>query len=405
MTRVYAIIGKGYGDEGKGLAVDHFCQSVDAPLVIRHNGGAQSGHTVEISEKRFVFHQLGSGSFRGADTFWAETFYPDLYKLQDEIDAFRLAGGDRVHIFCDSSTPVVLIDDVLTNMALETARGNKRHGSCGMGIYEADLRTKAGFGVSAADFLSESADHLVKKLTEIRREYLPARLERAGLPAPSGEYGEMLRSPAVIENAVEQMMRNARQIRIVEDTKSFLHKRDTIIFENGQGLLLDACCKASLPHVTGSRTGLTNPCMLAKKYQLPLPEPVYISRSYVTRHGAGPLANECSDRDLGLIEKDKTNIPNPWQGSLRFARHGSAADFVRPVREDLSAAGYALLPEQPAASLFLTHLNESHGRILCAGGSIDVARFCRLPEIRETFGRFYLSASREAKDARQGSPY
>ena len=182
MIKVYAIIGKGYGDEGKGLAVDHFCRGADAPLVIRHNGGAQSGHTVEEGEKRFVFHQLSSGSFRGADTFWAETFYPDLYKLQDEIDAFRLAGGRDVRIFCDCRTPVVLIDDVLVNMALETARGNKRHGSCGMGIYEADLRTKAGFGVCAADFLSGSAEELVRRLSRIRREYLPLRLEEAGLP-------------------------------------------------------------------------------------------------------------------------------------------------------------------------------------------------------------------------------
>ena len=401
MIKVYAIIGKGYGDEGKGLAVDHFCRGADAPLVIRHNGGAQSGHTVEEGEKRFVFHQLSSGSFRNADTFWAETFYPDLYKLQDELDTFRLVGGSDVRIFCDRRTPVVLIDDVLVNMALETARGNNRHGSCGMGIYEADLRTKAGFGVCAADFLSATAEELARKLTTIRREYLPLRLKEAGLPQPTGEYAELLRSPAVIENAVEQMMRNAGQIRIVEDTESFLHKRERIIFENGQGLLLDACCKASLPHVTGSRTGLTNPVLLAKKYALPLPEPVYISRSYVTKHGAGPLANECSDKDLGLTETDLTNIPNPWQGSLRFARHGSAADFVRPVREDLNAAGI----KPGTASLFLTHLNESHGRVLCTGGDIDVARFCRLPEIKESFAHFYLSASREAKDTRQGSPY
>ena len=76
----YAVIGNNYGDEGKGLAVDYLTLS-GHNLVVRHNGGAQAGHTVDKEDRRFVFHELSSGSFNGADTYWASTFLPDLYNI------------------------------------------------------------------------------------------------------------------------------------------------------------------------------------------------------------------------------------------------------------------------------------------------------------------------------------
>jgi hypothetical protein len=94
----YAVIGNNYGDEGKGLAVDYLTLS-GHNLVVRHNGGAQAGHTVDREDKRFVFHELSSGSFNGADTYWADTFYPDLYKLEDEINEFSLVSSSCIKIY------------------------------------------------------------------------------------------------------------------------------------------------------------------------------------------------------------------------------------------------------------------------------------------------------------------
>ena len=109
---IRAVIGKGFGDEGKGLAVDHFCRLAPDTLVIKHNGGAQAGHTVEPDGKRFVFHQLSSGSFRHCDTFWADSYYPDLYKLREEMEAFQTVSEFPVQVFCDAKTQATIIDDV-----------------------------------------------------------------------------------------------------------------------------------------------------------------------------------------------------------------------------------------------------------------------------------------------------
>ena len=45
----------------------------------------------------------------------------------------------------------------------------------------------------------------------------------------------------------------------------------------------------------------------------------YVTRAYTTRHGAGPLNNEGKNKSLLDKVVDETNIPNNFQGSLRFA--------------------------------------------------------------------------------------
>ena len=49
------VIGKNFGDEGKGMAVDMLSTDAGRTVVIRHNGGSQSGHTVEKDDIRLCF--------------------------------------------------------------------------------------------------------------------------------------------------------------------------------------------------------------------------------------------------------------------------------------------------------------------------------------------------------------
>ena len=91
--RNIAVIGKNFGDEGKGLAVASLSRVGRKPLIIKHNGGAQAGHTVEDAEGawRFVHHQIGAGAEYGTPTLFAETFMPDLYQLGKEVADFSWA--------------------------------------------------------------------------------------------------------------------------------------------------------------------------------------------------------------------------------------------------------------------------------------------------------------------------
>lgn len=368
-----AVIGAAFGDEGKGLATDLLCRQAPGALVVRHNGGAQAGHTVGTGAKRFVFHQLSAGSFRGADTFWAGSFLPDLYKLPEELADFRALAGFSPRVFADPDAGITLVDDVLLNMALETSRGENRHGSCGMGINEATERGRAGFRVTLGMISGMTAASLTALLSLIRRDYALPRLSSFGLtPETAGEYGTLLTDPNVPARYAEGVLRMLEAVRLVPDPDAFLQTRQAVIFEGAQGLLLDAENRNYAPHVTASRTGLTNPLRLCRAAGRSLDLALYVARSYLTRHGAGPLPGETAPSALGELSPDETNRENPWQGRLRYARHPSPAGLAAPILDDLG-------DWDGNAALFVTHLNETEGLVRFASGDLPPAALAAHP--------------------------
>ena len=390
---IYAVIGANFGDEGKGLAVDFLASRSDKALVVRHNGGAQAGHTVELPGRRFVFHELSSGSFRGADTYWAQTFLPDLYHLGPEAEAFRREAGFTPRIFASAQTCVTTVDDVLLNMLQEDLRGENRHGSCGMGINEADLRGKAGAGLPLEKLRGCTARGLYGELRRLRESYTRRRLEALGLGRGcDSEYREMLEDDNVLRNYAARAADGLRYVTVAEASALTPAYAD-VIFENGQGLRLDAESAANYPHVTASRTGLTNVRALTGQWGVAPDEAVYVTRAYLTRHGAGPLKNEIPAAALPRPEREETNVGNRWQGDFRYALHESAEDLLAEIRADLEAGDPPL-----RASLFVTHLNETDGRMTFRDAATPVGDFLALPAVRGLFRAAYLSASRYAAD-------
>lgn len=389
--KLTAIIGKNFGDEGKGLAADYFSMTAqkngESCLVVRHNGGAQAGHTVDFPDRRFVFHQLSSGSFRSADTLWSDTFLPDLFKLREETESFFAIGGKIPKIYASKNCRCVIIDDVLINMALETSRRENRHGSCGMGINECVVRSETKYVLSLGRILSLTCEGLYNELRRIRKEYVPERLRELKLSKNDlGEYGELLENDNVLYNAAEEMKRAECLIIPVNDLPK---NYDRIIFEGAQGLLLDELNEDFAPHLTSSRTGIHNPAVFCRKY---FPdqtlEAVYMTRSYVTRHGAGLLPYEGMLSSELYPITDKTNMPNEWQGRMRTAVHGKPEEFSAPVIKDISGNENIIIP-----SLFITHLNETGGNICTSEGDHELSDFFMSYNINELFRQVYISSS------------
>ena len=389
-TEFKAVIGKNFGDEGKGLTTDFLCLNGAKNLVVRANGGAQSGHTVETRTKRFVFHELSSGSFRHADTYWAETYHPDLYKLPEEIEDFKAQAGFVPKIFASKNAGITTILDVVLNMALETNRGTNRHGSCGMGIYETVLREESGNKISIEDVLRLGHEGLEKRLFEIRDNYTFKRFKEEHISLDSSfEYTDLLNDDNVIKNYAKAVRENISLIEVVDSEKEFFEQYDQVIFENGQGLLLDSEREEFYPNVTGSRTGLYNINRILSSVDAKLSEVIYVSRSYVTRHGAGLLPCECDVKAISESIKDETNLPNEWQGTLRYGLHESTHKFIEPVKEDLEELSY-----KPKVSLLLTHLNETDGDVLFKEKRVPADKLFLEKEIKDTFDKIYLSSDR-----------
>lgn len=380
MKEIKVVIGKNFGDEGKGAAVDRFCKGKRS-LVVRHNGGAQAGHTVEEGKFRFVFHQLGSGSFRGAFTYWSYTFLPDLLKLSEEIEGFEAVAEKCLpaKIYAHPDCACTTVYDVLLNGLTEQLRGNKKHGSCGMGIYEAVCRTKdKQYALYLKDFVDAEIEEIVRKLQKIRDEYTAIRLkqlcalfkERWKQPDVQN-WLELIADDNILWNAAQRMCDNFKKYVVFSEWGALAKQFDVIVFENAQGLMLDMNNREYYPHLTPSHTGLTNVVDLLKEldYSGSI-EIAYITRTYITRHGAGRLDHECAKDDINSNMQDYTNVPNPWQDTLRYAKHPWGEEFFRYMKKDLE--NLKLLQQkngdkiQLRITLWLTHMDETDGKIFFA---------------------------------------
>lgn len=88
--------------------------------------------------------------------------------------------------------------------------------------------------------------------------------------------------------------------------------------------------------MTRSHTGIRNALDVAQNAGITALDITYVTRAYLTRHGAGPLPGELPGPPYPGIE-DRTNIPNEFQGTLRFA-HLDLDVLEQAIRTDLTDA-------------------------------------------------------------------
>lgn len=340
MRSAKVVIGAAFGDEGKGLMVDYFARkTMKRPIVVRFNGGAQAGHTVATPEgERHVFSHIGAGALAGADTYLSEHFIVNPHAFLAE-HGWRINSDTFVHPDAMVTTPY----DMFVNQKIEESRGDKRHGSCGMGIHETIIRhhwQERHQRITVDDLTSGT---LIDRLIAVQNSTV-SRLNHLGLLTEENE--RWIRDM----NILMKFMSECREFRnrVHLSAGSILEFRD-VIFEGAQGLLLDQSSKF-FPHVTPSNTGLTNVIKIANRCGIKQLDVTYVMRSYLTRHGAGPLPGE----DPELYYMDNTNIMGPWQGHLRFAPQSDDLVFSA-IQKDLESNSGELFINP---GLAVTHLDQ-----------------------------------------------
>lgn len=293
------VIGANFGDEGKGLVTDWLCNQ-GAGIVVRFNGGANAGHTVVTPEgERHVFHHFGSGSLLEVPTFLSQFFVCNPILFFKEFDEL-VALGYHPQVYAHPDCLVTTLWDMLINQHVEDSRGGKRHGSCGVGVHETMTRSGVKeLRITMGD-LWNGGKRLAEQLDEISGKYFEYRT-KAKCVDFTGE---------AITRFIELCNRFADYVNPLG-----IGQCQNPVFEGAQGLLLDQDNKEFFPHLTHSNTGLKNVNLLCQQAGITEQEIYYVSRTYLTRHGAGPLPGH----DPMLSYEDDTNAENDWQGSLRFA--------------------------------------------------------------------------------------
>lgn len=361
MNDIKVVVGANFGDEGKGLMTDYFCHQATSRgktcIVVMSNGGAQRGHTVNLLDgKKHVFNHFGSGTFVGADTYCPSEFILNPMQFCKELEDLHQLGhypNVYVEFDCRWTTPF----DMIINQIVEAVREDKKHGSCGMGIWETVSRYQTRpCEYSIYEFNQLPADKKVDYLIQLRDNYAINRLKEYKISDIPSEWKDIFYSKNLINHFIDDVKTfcsNTNQVFI----RHVLRLYDTIVFENGQGLLLDENNSFYGDNTTPSNTGIFNSCRRIKssRFKDANVEFCFVTRTYMTRHGAGKFITECNKDEINPNMFDETNVNNQFQDNLRYG-HLSIEGLKQRIETNMHNAFDLSFPYK--TSVAVTHTNE-----------------------------------------------
>jgi adenylosuccinate synthase len=356
-TDAFLLAGLGFGDEVKGGTTDYLVRTRGLKTVIRYNGGPQAAHNVVTDEGRHhTFSQFGSGSFvPGVSTYLSRFMLVNPANIHREAQHLKEIGVSHPleRLFVDRDCLVVTPYHRAANRLRETARGKKRHGSCGHGIGETvrDHDKNEEDAIFVCDL--SNSPRLRRKLKNLRDRMRASLIEEIRLlknDSTAQEHLDFLDAPDQIDLAADSYLELAANLQIVD--RQFLAdaiQDGPILFEGAQGVLLDRQY-GFLPHITWTNITFQNAeALLAEAGFMGQAKKIGILRSYTTRHGHGPFVTE--DRELTQLLPDPHNGASVWQGGFRagyldLVAHRYALEVLGGV-DELSLTCLDRLPQLP----------------------------------------------------------
>jgi adenylosuccinate synthase len=289
-THCVVVVGAQWGDEGKGKIVDVLAERAD--LVVRYQGGANAGHTVDTGEGggEFVLHQIPSGILQGAVCVVGNGVVLDPEQLFAELDALTARGVRTEHkLHISDRAHLTLPYHKLLDRAREKT---EKIGTTGRGIgptYE-DKYGRRGIRVGDLRNLTR-AQELVRTRCEAANQMLSMLGERG---AESGALKDMERASA--DQHVELLERLAPRLlplavdsgRVVWEA---LERGESVLLEGAQGALLDVD-HGTYPYVTSSNTTAGGAATGVGIGPTAIDAVLGVVKAYTTRVGNGPLPTE-----------------------------------------------------------------------------------------------------------------
>ena len=236
------------------------------------------------------------------------------------------------------------------------AEDNNHHRTCGMGIFNTLTRyaCKENNSKTIGEYLNLDNDQRIRYLKDIRELYR----DRISIIE---ENKNLYYNDNILNNFfndLNQLLNDSNMVRIVNGLSDVLlnNSYKDIVFENAQGLNLSWSNDPILKeYTTPSITGVSCLNELLKgidNYNL---EVCYVTRSYITRHGDGPLNDEVDHCQLNPYIDEKTNLCNRYQGQLRYGRMDQ--NLENRVLADFNKLDKKILSNSKM-SIAITHLDE-----------------------------------------------
>ena len=292
-SKITAIVGAQWGDEGKGKITDFFAGESD--YVVRFHGGNNAGHTVIVEGNTFKLHLIPSGIIYGGPmSIIGNGVVVDPKVLLDEIEYIEGKGIDPKLLVSDRAH-VIMPYHIELDGALSNHQGDLAAGSTRRGIAPVYADKMFRNGIRTIDLLEP--DVLMEKLTKgysfakgIIEKALSKKIESSieEIFDSYCSYGERLK-PYITDTSVE--LYNA-----YKNNKS-------ILFEGAQGISLDVD-HGIYPYTTSSNTAAGHISTGTGVSFRDIGRIIGVVKAYLSRVGESPLPSEMhGDEAEALREK------------------------------------------------------------------------------------------------------
>jgi adenylosuccinate synthase len=341
--------------------VDALCRQERDSLVVRFNGGAQAGHNVVTPDGRHhTFSQFGSGTFvPGVRTLLGPAFVLHPLALVAEEAHLKTVGvHDAIdRLWVDERACLITPFQQAGGRLRELLRGDAAHGSCGV-----------GFGETVADALTHddvlrAADLAIPQrlrrglIQQQRRKYTELRQAESLTTEAARQEWAWLVDPHAVDVILEQWRALQLQVCSADETARHIAAASTVVAEGAQGVLLDET-HGFHPHTTWSDCTSHHARRLLNRTATA----IGVTRTYSTRHGAGPLPSHDTAWDC-LAEPH--NSDDGWQGHfrrgpldlplLRYALHHSPVDVLAVTHVDVALPDSVVVGHYQAATSIRAH--------------------------------------------------
>jgi adenylosuccinate synthase len=287
MSTATAVVGAQWGDEGKGRIVDALAKESD--FVVRYQGGANAGHTINNHLGRFVLSLLPSGVFYPdvvnvlgpGVALDIEAFFSELQSLQSRGISPKLAISDRAQI--------VMPFHKALDVAREEGGTDKKFGSTKKGIapFYSGKFAKRGLRVGEllhAKHLGAEIEEAVKEANFILKHFYGAtEFDIGQLLQFLEEWRERLR-PFVIDSTevLFEALRDQKQI-LLEGQLGAMRDPDHGIYPYST---------SSSPLAGNATVGAGIPAYAIKRV-------IAVAKAYSSKVGVGPFVVGLGETEQG----------------------------------------------------------------------------------------------------------
>tara|TARA_Y100000590_G_scaffold288426_1_gene324755 strand:+ start:4964 stop:6256 length:1293 start_codon:yes stop_codon:yes gene_type:complete len=280
------VVGSQWGDEGKGKIVDWLSEEAD--IIVRFQGGHNAGHTLVIDGVTYKLRLLPSGIVRkNKISVIGNGVVIDPWALLEEIKEINSKGIslNKNNFIISESASLILpfhrdLDEIREDASKKNMIGTTRRGIGPAYEDKVGRRSIRVMDLKSKRSLEDRLKTALKHHNDIRR----------GLGKKIYNKDKLIKELTKIAPSI---LKFSQPVWLKID--QFKKQKKKILFEGAQGILLDID-HGTYPFVTSSNTVAANAAIGTGCGANSIDYVLGITKSYITRVGAGPFPTELKDK-------------------------------------------------------------------------------------------------------------